>query len=128
MKKLKCPFVDNIQIGTVTAANASPMSDGAAVVIIASGSAVKLHGLEPLARIVGWADASTDPLHFTIAPYHSIMNALRMINYKLEDVDYFEINEAFASVAIANSKLLGIDVEKINVCGGAIAIGHPLGA
>ncbi len=114
--------------GTITAANASKINDGAASVIIASEDAVKKYNLKPLARIVSYADAAKDPEWFTIAPTDAIKFALNKAGMNLEQIDFFEINEAFAVVSLVNEKLLGIPREKVNVLGGAVALGHPLGA
>lgn len=114
--------------GTITAANASKINDGAAAVILASEAALKRYALTPLARILSWADAAREPEWFTIAPTDAIQKALARAGLKLEQIDAFEINEAFAAVALANQKLLGIPEEKLNILGGAVALGHPLGA
>ena len=114
--------------GTVTPANASPLSDGAAAVVLASEDYVHTHNLKPIAKILGWADAAKDPSRFTTAPALAIPKALKHAGIKQEDVDAFEINEAFAVVALANMKLLGLSEEKVNLHGGAVALGHPLGA
>jgi len=114
--------------GTITAANASKINDGAAAVIVASEKALKTHTLKPLARIVSWADAAREPEWFTIAPTDAIQKALQKANLSIDRIDAFEINEAFAAVALANQKLLNIPQEKLNVFGGAVALGHPLGA
>lgn len=114
--------------GTVTAGNASSISDGAAGLIIASGKAVKEHGSTPIARIVSFADAEQEPVKFTTTPSIAIQLALNRANLGVKDIDYFEINEAFSVVALANAKILGIDNDKLNVHGGGVSIGHPLGA
>ncbi|KJX96162.1 acetyl-CoA acetyltransferase like protein [Zymoseptoria brevis] len=114
--------------GTVTAANASPLSDGAAAVVLASEAYVKQHNLKPIAKILGWGDAAQDPSKFTTAPALAIPKALKHAGIKQEDVDAFEINEAFSVVALSNMKLLGITEDKVNLHGGAVALGHPLGA
>lgn len=114
--------------GTITAANASKINDGAAAVILASESAVKKYNLRPLARIVSWADAAREPEWFTIAPTDAIQKALHRAGIPIAQIDAFEINEAFAAVALANQKLLDIPTEKLNILGGAVALGHPLGA
>lgn len=114
--------------GTITAANASKINDGAAAVILASETAVKKYTLHPLARIVSWADAAKEPEWFTIAPTDAIQKALQRAGLQLGQIDAFEINEAFAAVALANQKLLNIPSEKLNILGGAVALGHPLGA
>ncbi|EGF82410.1 hypothetical protein BATDEDRAFT_18805 [Batrachochytrium dendrobatidis JAM81] len=113
--------------GTVTAPNSSPLNDGAAALILVSGSKLKELGLVPVAKILGWADAAREPERFTIAPSLAIPKALKHANQTIEDMDFFELNEAFSVVAIANSKILGLSAEKVNVFGGAVAIGHPLG-
>jgi len=114
--------------GTITAANASKINDGAAAVILASEAALKRYGLTPLARLVSWADAAREPEWFTIAPTDAIQKALARAGLQMDQIAAFEINEAFAAVALANQKLLGIPDEKLNLFGGAVALGHPLGA
>ena len=114
--------------GTVTAANASTINDGAAAVVLASKEKVEAHGLKPLAKIIGFGDAAQDPIWFTTAPALAIPKALTHSGISQSDVDYWEINEAFAAVAIANQRKLDLDIEKLNVFGGAVALGHPLGA
>lgn len=114
--------------GTITAANASKINDGAAAVLVASEKALHTHNLKPLARIVSWADAARAPEWFTIAPTDAIQKALQRAQLSIDQIDAFEINEAFAAVAMANQKLLGIPHEKLNIFGGAVALGHPLGA
>nr|OQO31151.1 Acetyl-CoA acetyltransferase IA [Rachicladosporium sp. CCFEE 5018] len=113
--------------GTVTAANASPLSDGAAALVLASEAYVQKHNLKPIAKILGWGDAAQAPSKFTTAPALAIPKALKHAGIKQEDVDAFEINEAFSVVALANMKLLGLSEEKVNLHGGAVALGHPLG-
>ncbi|MCS7297735.1 MAG: acetyl-CoA C-acyltransferase [Bacteroidia bacterium] len=114
--------------GTITAANASKTNDGAAALILASEEAVKKYSLRPLARILSWADAARSPEWFTIAPADALQKALQRANLSLKDIDLFEINEAFSAVALVNQKILEIPIEKLNILGGAIALGHPLGA
>lgn len=114
--------------GTVTAPNASPLSDGAAAVILVSEAKVQELGIKPLAKILGWGDAAKEPSKFTTAPSLAIPKALKHAGIAQEDVDAFEINEAFSVVALANMKLLGLSDDKVNVHGGAVALGHPLGA
>lgn len=125
MKTLKPVFDKN---GTITAANASPLSDGASAFVLMSGEKVKELGLKPLAQIIGFADAAQAPEWFTTAPALAIPKALAMAGVDIKDVDYFELNEAFAVVGIINNKILGIDSKKVNVYGGAIALGHALGS
>lgn len=114
--------------GTVTAANASPLSDGAAAVVLASEEYVQKNNLKPIAKILGWGDAAKNPSKFTTAPALAIPKALQHAGIKQEDVDAFEINEAFSVVALSNMKLLGLSEDKVNLHGGAVALGHPLGA
>lgn len=114
--------------GTITAANASNLNDGAAAVLLASKEAVEKHRLTPLARIVAYADAAQAPEWFTTSPSIALTKALQQARLSLHDIDYFEINEAYAAVVLANQQILGIPAEKINLYGGAVAIGHPLGA
>ena len=114
--------------GTVTAANASKISDGAAALVLMSGEKAARQGLKPLARIVAQASFAKDPVWFTTAPADVIAKVLKKANLTLNDIDLFEINEAFAVVALAVNKLAGLDPQKVNVNGGAIALGHPIGA
>jgi len=114
--------------GTVTAANASTINDGAAAVMLVSGKKIKELGLKPLARIRGFADAAQDPMWFTTTPSIAIPKAMKSAGVEKKDVGYYEINEAFSAVAIANNIKLGLDPAKVNVNGGAVAVGHPLGA
>lgn len=113
--------------GTVTAANASTINDGAAAVIVMSEDRAKDLGLTPLATIEGYADAAQDPKWFTTAPAKALPKALAKANLSLDDVELFEFNEAFSVVGIANTKILGIETNKVNVQGGAVSLGHPLG-
>jgi len=114
--------------GTITAANASSINDGAAALVLASEGAVKRHGLKPLARIVGYGAAAQAPEWFTTAPALAIDSTLKKLGLSKEDIDLWEINEAFSCVTMACTKLVGIDPEKVNVRGGAVALGHPIGA
>lgn len=114
--------------GTVTAANASNLNDGAATLILASAAAVKQYNLKPLARIAGFADAANAPEWFTTAPSKAIPKAIKNAGLTARDIDYYEINEAYAAVAIANMQLLDLNNSNVNIYGGAVAIGHPLGA
>lgn len=114
--------------GSVTAANASGINDGAASVVVASESYVKAHDLKPIARIVSWGVAGVDPTIMGIGPVPAIKQALQKANLSLEDMDLVEVNEAFAAQYLAVEKELGLDREKTNVNGGAIALGHPVGA
>jgi acetyl-CoA C-acetyltransferase len=114
--------------GTVTAANASPINDGASALVLASEAAVKKHGLQPLGRIAGWTNAAGAPEWFTTAPAKAIDALGTRLGIAKESVDLWEINEAFAVVAMVTAKLSGLDLQKINVRGGAVALGHPIGS
>ena len=114
--------------GTVTAANASTINDGASAVILMSKAKALELGIKPIAKILGFADAAQDPMWFTTTPSIAIPKALRAAGVDKKNVDYYEINEAFSAVAIANNQKLGLDPSKVNVNGGAVALGHPLGA
>jgi acetyl-CoA C-acetyltransferase len=114
--------------GTVTAASSSSISDGAAALVLMRESEAKSRGLEPLARIVGHGGFAQDPAWFTTAPVYAIANLLKRIGWTAKDVDLYEVNEAFAVVAMAAVKELGLDRAKVNVNGGACALGHPIGA
>ena len=113
--------------GTITAANASTLNDGASALVLASEEAVAKYGLTPIAKIVSYADAAQAPEWFTTAPSLAIPKALAKANMTVADVDFWELNEAFAVVGIANTKILGLDPAKVDVNGGAVALGHPLG-
>lgn len=113
--------------GTVTAANASTINDGAAAVILMREEKAMAMGLKPLAYIKSYADAAQEPKWFTTAPAKALPKALKKAGIELGDVDYFEFNEAFSVVGLANTKILGIDNAKTNVNGGAVSLGHPLG-
>ena len=114
--------------GVVTAANASSINDGAAAVLVTSEEKAEELGLTPLVEIVAQASAAKKPIEFTTAPTDAINKVLKKANLTLDDIDLFEINEAFAVVSLANNKLLGLDPSKVNVNGGAVALGHPIGA
>jgi len=114
--------------GTVTAANASTLNDGAAALVLMSAEKAKELNLNPLARILSYADAQNAPEWFTTAPSKAIPLALKKAGKSMEEVDFFEINEAFSVVSLANNKELGLTGENVNVNGGAVALGHPLGA
>jgi acetyl-CoA C-acetyltransferase len=114
--------------GTITAANASSINDGASAVILASEKAVKQHNLEPLGRIAGYANAAQAPEWFTTAPAKAIANVEAKLGIKASEIDLFEINEAFAVVAMVCAQIAGIDPSRVNVRGGAVALGHPIGA
>ncbi len=122
---MKPAFIPNG--GTVTAPNASPLNDGAAAVVLVSEAKMRSLNLKPLAKILGWGDAAKAPNKFTTAPALAIPKALKHAGVDEKDVDAYEINEAFSVVALANMKLLGLSDERVNIHGGAVAIGHPLG-
>lgn len=113
--------------GTVTAANASTMNDGAAAILLMSGDKMKALGLKPLAKVVSYADAEQDPKWFTTAPSLALPKALAKANLSIDQIDFFEFNEAFSVVGIVNTQLLKIDPAKVNIHGGAVSMGHPLG-
>jgi acetyl-CoA C-acetyltransferase len=113
--------------GTVTAANASTINDGAAAMVLMSEEKALAMGLKPLAYIKGYADAAQEPKWFTTTPSKAIPKALEKAGLTTKDVDFFEFNEAFAVVGLANAQILGLDNNKINVNGGAVSLGHPLG-
>lgn len=122
------PTVFKKEEGTVTAANASTLNDGASALILVSKEKMEELGLKPLARIVSYADAAQEPENFTTAPSKALPIALKKAGLELSDIDFFEFNEAFSVVGLANNKILGLDASKVNVNGGAVAIGHPLGS
>ena len=113
--------------GTVTAANASTMNDGAAAILLMSGEKMKALGLKPLAKILSYADAEQDPKWFTTAPSLALPKALAKAGLSINQIDFFEFNEAFSVVGIVNTQLLKIDPAKVNIHGGAVSLGHPLG-
>ncbi|WP_265130564.1 acetyl-CoA C-acyltransferase [Chryseobacterium oranimense] len=122
------PTVFKKEEGTVTAANASTLNDGASALILVSKEKMEELGLKPLARIVSYADAAQEPENFTTAPAKALPIALKKAGLELSDIDFFEFNEAFSVVGLANNKILGLDASKVNVNGGAVALGHPLGS
>ena len=113
--------------GTITAANASTLNDGASALILASKEAVEKYGLTPIAKIVSYADAAQAPEWFTTAPSLAVPKALEKAGMQTSDVEFWELNQAFSVVGLANMKLLGLDPSKVDVNGGAVALGHPLG-
>lgn len=123
--QLRAAFSEN---GTVTAANSSTINDGASTLILASGESIEKHNLNPVAKILSFADASQAPEWFTTAPTKAAPKALGMLKMSTSDVDYFEVNEAFSVVPLAFNKILDININKVNVHGGAVSMGHPLGA
>jgi acetyl-CoA C-acetyltransferase len=114
--------------GSVTAGNASSISDGAAALVVMLEEKTKALGLTPRARIVDYGSFATDPAWFTIAPVHAISNLLKKTGRQIADIDLFEINEAFAVCSIAVNRKLGLDPDRVDVRGGAVALGHPIGA
>ncbi|MBI2891368.1 MAG: acetyl-CoA C-acetyltransferase [Nitrospirae bacterium] len=114
--------------GTVTAGNASSINDGGAAVVLATKEKVKELGLKPVARILGWGYAAQEPKWFTTAPIPAVRNALKNSGLSQNDVDLYEINEAFAVVTLVVAKQLSLDLKKVNVNGGAVSLGHPIGA
>ncbi|KAI7877612.1 thiolase [Lichtheimia hyalospora FSU 10163] len=114
--------------GTVTAANASTINDGASALVLMSRQKAEELGVKPLARILAYADAATAPIDFTIAPSMALPIALKKAGVDIKDISLFELNEAFSVVAKANEKILGLDPSKVNVAGGAVALGHPIGS
>ncbi|KAM4795085.1 acetyl-CoA acetyltransferase, mitochondrial [Rhinophrynus dorsalis] len=123
--KLKTVFQK--ENGTVTAANASTLNDGAAALVLMTPEAAKKHNVTPLARILAFADAAVDPIDFPIAPAYAIPKILSQAGLKKEDITMWEINEAFSVVVLANIKMLEIDPSKVNINGGAVSLGHPIG-
>lgn len=130
LKEEKVPNLKPIfeQDGSITAANASNLNDGAAALIIASEEALKKYDTKPLAKIIAYADAAQAPEWFTTSPILAIEKVLKKAKLEVADIDFFEINEAYANVPIINSKLGNLDLEKVNVHGGGVSIGHPIGA
>lgn len=122
------PTVFQKDNGTVTAANASTLNDGASALVLMSKEKMEELGLKPLAKIVSYADAAHQPEWFTTAPAKALPIALKKANLEVSDIDYFEFNEAFSVVGLANNKILGLDASKVNVNGGAVSLGHPLGS
>nr|WP_294860551.1 thiolase family protein [uncultured Fluviicola sp.] len=114
--------------GSITAANASNLNDGAAILVIVSEKFLKEHNLKPLARIVAFSDAAQAPEWFTTSPSIAIEKTLQKAGVGVDEIDFFEMNEAYSNVPIINARLAGVDLEKVNVKGGAVAVGHPLGA
>ncbi|HYL48278.1 MAG TPA: acetyl-CoA C-acyltransferase, partial [Stellaceae bacterium] len=125
LSKLRAAFAKD---GTVTAGNASGINDGAAAVVLMSRAAADKHGAKPLARIVSWASCGVDPALMGSGPIPASRRALEKAGWKIGDLDLVEANEAFAAQACAVNKELGLDPDKVNVNGGAIALGHPIGA
>lgn len=122
------PTVFQKENGTVTAANASTLNDGASALVLMSKEKMEELGLKPLAKIVSYADAAHEPEWFTTAPSKALPIALKKAGLEVSDIDFFEFNEAFSVVGLANNKILGLDESKVNVNGGAVSLGHPLGS
>jgi acetyl-CoA C-acetyltransferase len=114
--------------GTVTAANASTLNDGASAVVLMSKEKAEKLGIKPLAKILAYADAEQAPEWFTTTPAKAIPAAVAKAGLKMSDINFFEINEAFSVVSLANNKLMGLDAGKVNINGGAVSLGHPLGS
>lgn len=114
--------------GTVTAANASTMNDGAAALVLMSKEKAEALGIKPIAKIAGYADAEQAPEWFTTSPAQAVPKAVKKAGLKMEDINYFELNEAFSVVGIANMQMMKLKAEQVNVNGGAVSLGHPLGA
>lgn len=125
LAKLKPAFEEG---GSVTAGNAPPVSDGAAAFVLVGEEVAEQNGIKPLGRVIAYAQAGTDPKHIFWAPIYAIRKLLEKANWKLGDVDLYEINEAFAAQVLADGKELGLDWSRVNVNGGAVALGHPIGA
>ncbi|OBS57240.1 hypothetical protein A6R68_11636 [Neotoma lepida] len=123
--KLKAVFQK--ENGTVTAANASTLNDGAAAVVLMTADAAQRLSVKPLARIAAFADAAVDPIDFPIAPAYAVPKVLKSAGLKKEDIAMWEVNEAFSVVVLANVKMLEIDPQKVNIHGGAVSLGHPIG-
>uniref|UniRef100_A0A7S3I2G6 acetyl-CoA C-acetyltransferase n=1 Tax=Favella ehrenbergii TaxID=182087 RepID=A0A7S3I2G6_9SPIT len=121
---LRPAFANN---GTITAANASKINDGAAALVLMSEDAARERGLKPLARIRAYDDAAVAPIDFAIAPAKAAEKLLKRAGMNMGDIEYHEVNEAFSAVALANMKLLDLDPSRVNVHGGAVALGHPIG-
>ncbi len=114
--------------GTITAGNASSINDGAAAVLLTSATKARELNVKPIAKIIATAEASLSPADFPVAPTSAIEKLLKKANLQVSDIDLWELNEAFAVVALANNKLLGLETDKVNVKGGSVALGHPIGA
>lgn len=114
-------------LGTVTAANASTLNDGASAVVLTSEEEAKSLNLAPIAKILSYADSERDPIEFPIAPADAVKKALTLAGKSINDIELFEINEAFSCVVLANQKILNIDPKKINIAGGGVSLGHPIG-
>ena len=125
LEKLKTVFKEN---GTVTPGNSSGINDGAAALLLTTSEEAKKNSIEPLAKIVSWASVGIEPSLMGLGPIGAVKRAVKNANWKLEDIDLFEINEAFAAQSIAVIRELDLDEKKVNVNGGAIALGHPIGA
>ncbi|CAF4806833.1 unnamed protein product [Rotaria sp. Silwood1] len=124
MKKLRTAFLKD---GTITAANASKINDGAAACLLMIRQAADGLGCKPIARIIAFADAATAPVDFSIAPALAVPKLLKLAKVDKNDIALWEFNETFSSVALANAKILGLSIDKMNVDGGAVALGHPIG-
>jgi acetyl-CoA C-acetyltransferase len=114
--------------GSVTAANASTLNDGASALLLMSGAKARELGLTPLAKICGFGDAAREPEDFPVAPALAVPRALAAAGVTVSDIEYHEINEAFSSVVLANAQILGLDLERVNIHGGGVSLGHPIGS
>ncbi len=124
MRALKPAFTAN---GTITAANASKLNDGAAALVLMSADKAAELNLRPIAKIRSWADAAQEPIEFTTSPALALPKAVEKAKLKMDDIDYFEINEAFSCVTLINERLMHLDPQRVDVFGGAVALGHPIG-
>ena len=122
------PSADNTGVQRVTAGNASGINDGAAAIVLASGEAVAKYGLKPMAKLIGWGQGGVDPKIMGVGPVVASRNAMKKAGVTIDDIDLVEANEAFAAQSIAVARELHFDMSKVNVNGGAIALGHPVGA
>jgi acetyl-CoA C-acetyltransferase len=129
MEKLKSlKPVSKIEGSTITAGNASALADGASALLIVSERALKKYNLQPMARIIGFAESFDEPTNFPVVPSISTKSLMKKFSLKMDDISFWEINEAFASVLAANIKILNLDYQRVNIFGGAVAFGHPIGA
>jgi acetyl-CoA C-acetyltransferase len=121
------PVFEEPELGTITAANASKLNDGAAALVLASEEFASKNGLRPIAKILSWSDFALAPVDFSQAPGFAVKAALKKAHKSVKDIDFWEMNEAFSCVPIVNAKKLHVDLTRVNVDGGAVALGHPIG-
>jgi acetyl-CoA C-acetyltransferase len=126
-KKNGSIFEDILKLG-VTAGNASLISDGASALVLVSKKYALKHNLKVIAKILSFDDAAQEPMDFTTTPSIAVKKSLKSIHMSVDQIDYFEVNEAFSVVALSNAKILNVDINKVNVFGGAVSLGHPLGS